>query len=100
MSVVSIWLFLIIPLLTNKYQIKVGYAAKVDYSYLVLSDAGFDHNWIMFLIYFFDWFKMCERYEEKWHIRNIWFQYNIIIIVKYTIEYDAASIVKNHKNYN
>ena len=32
-------------LLTNRYQMKVGYDAKVDYYYLVLSYSGLDKNW-------------------------------------------------------
>ena len=48
-----------------------GNAAKVDYSYLVLSDYVLDKNCKMNLIYFFDIFKKYEVNNEKLHIRNI-----------------------------
>ena len=79
---------------------KVGYADKVDYYYLVLSNSGFDQNWTMFVIYFFDLFENCERNDEKWHIRNIQVKYKIIIIVQYTISEDVAFVVKYHENQN
>ena len=41
-------------LFTNKYQMKAVYSPKVDYYYLVLTNAGFDKNWTMFFIYIFD----------------------------------------------
>ena len=44
---------------------KVGYADKFNYSYFVLSNAGFDKKFTMFFIYLFDWFKNCERNDEK-----------------------------------
>ena len=58
-------------LLTNKYQIKVSYAVKVDYYYIVLSNAGFDKKCTMCCIYFFNWFENFERYDDKWHIWKI-----------------------------
>ena len=50
---------------------KVGYADKVDYSYIVLSNAGLDQNWTMLFIYLLDWFENCDKNNERWHIRNI-----------------------------
>ena len=44
---------------------KIGYAEKEDYYYLILSNSGFDKNWTMLFIYFFYLFKNCERNDEK-----------------------------------
>ena len=76
MSVVFLWLLIVIDMcyflrIDRKIQIKVGYAAKVNYYYLVLSNAGLDQLLKMNYIYFFDWFENCERNDDKWHIKNI-----------------------------
>ena len=92
--------YLFYHLWTNIYQNKVGYAEKADYYHLVIYNAGLDQNWGMNFIYFFDWFKNCERNDEKLHIRNIYIKYKIIIIVQYKIAEYVAFVVQSHNNYN
>ena len=46
-----------------------------------------------------DWFKNCEKNDEKWHIRYIQIKYKIIIIVQYKKSEDVVSVVQYNKNY-
>ena len=75
MSVFLLWLFIAIYMcsllpIDQKYQMTFGYASKVDYSYLVISNAVINKNWTMLFIYFFEWFENCGRKDDKWHIRK------------------------------
>ena len=72
MIVVFIWLLIGIDMyyFLLIYQQISNDAAKVGYSYPVLSSFGFDKNWKIFFIYFFDWFENCEKWWEMTH-KNI-----------------------------
>ena len=44
---------------------KIGYAAKINYSYLVLFNASVDQNCKMNFKSFFNCFENCDRNEER-----------------------------------
>ena len=46
------------------------------------------------------WFEICDKNDDKRHIRKIKIKYTIIIIVQYKITENVPCIVQPHKNDN
>ena len=117
MSVVLIWLLIDIDtsfsfLMTQKRKMKVGSAAKVEYSYLVFSNAGVDQNWKLILCNTLTDAKIVTNITRDTWLKINWkimmmndpwendIKYNIFIIVQYTIAENVPFVVQSHKNYN
>ena len=68
----SHWHVLFLNLLSNKYKIKVGYAVKVNYSYLVLSNDVFDQK-LDNVLYILLWLirKLWEKWWEMTHKEHL-----------------------------
>ena len=48
----------------------------------------------------YHWLEICDKNDDKLHIRNIKIKYKFIIINQYKIAEDVSFVVQSHRNYN
>ena len=91
---------------------KVFNAEKVDYYYLLFSNSVLDWNCKWTLCNYLTaskivteitrdgWFGICDKNDNKLHLRNMHIKYKIIFIVQHTIAEYVPFVVQYHKVYN